>query len=274
VDWAFSVGADGVGTGMVSEVLRLTVQERFELTEKLVEYTDGRGAVFASVGAENTPQAIAFAQQAQRAGCDAVMAIPPVASSLTTDELLDYFVAIAEAIDLTVVVQDASGYVGQSIPHTVCLELLERIGPQRIVFKPEAAPAGPNLSRLRDATGGRARVFEGSGGVQLVDGFRRGIVGTMPGVDLLDGVVMLWRALAHGDEATAYRLYFPICALVTLQMQAGLDSFLEIEKHLLVRRGLFASTRRRPPREWELDSETAEEVDRLFAILRHELATG
>jgi dihydrodipicolinate synthase/N-acetylneuraminate lyase len=110
--------------------------------------------------------------------------------------------------------------------------------------------------------------------VHLIDCFRRGIVGTMPGVDLLDGVVALWRALERDDEATAYRLYFPICALVTLQLQAGLDGFLAIEKHLLVRRGLFASARRRRPYQWELDTETADEADRLFAMLKHELATG
>lgn len=274
VDWVFSVGADGLGTGMVSEVLRLTIDERYELTEKLVEYTDGRGAVFASVGAESTQQAIALAQHAERAGCDAVMVIPPVVSALSTDHLRDYFIAIAEAIGITVIVQDASGYVGQSIPHSVCLELLDRFGAERVVFKPEASPTGPSLSALRDATDGRARVFEGSGGVHLIDCFRRGIVGTMPGVDLLDGVVALWRALERDDEATAYRLYFPICALVTLQLQAGLDGFLAIEKHLLVRRGLFASARRRRPYQWELDTETADEVDRLFAMLKHELATG
>ena len=273
VDWVFAAGADGIGTGMVSEVLKLTVDERFALTERLVQYTDGRGAVFASVGAESTPQAVDFARQAQSAGCDAVMAIPPVVSPLATDQLRDYFVTIAEAIDITVIVQDASGYVGQSIPHEVCLQLLERFGPERVVFKPEASPTGPNLSALRDATEGAARAFEGSGGVHLVDCFRRGVAGTMPGVDLLDGIVALWRALERDDEATAYRLYFLICALVTLQLQAGLDGFLAIEKHLLVRRGLFTSTRRRRPYQWDLDDETAEEVDRLFAMLQHELRT-
>jgi 4-hydroxy-tetrahydrodipicolinate synthase len=155
---------------------------------------------------------------------------------------------------------------------SVYLDLLERYGPEKIVFKPEAAPIGPSLSALRDATGGRARIFEGSGGVLLVDSFRRGIAGTMPGVDLLDGVVGLWRALSANDDATAYRLSFPISAIVTLQLQAGLDGFLAIEKYLLVKRGLFASARRRPPYAWELDAETAAEVDRLFEILKVELS--
>src|SRR5215213_9867661 len=211
VDWSFAVGADGIGTGMVSETLKLTADERHALARMLVEFVAGRVPVF---------------------------------------------------------VQDASGYVGQSIPIPVCVKLLERYGSDKILFKPEAAPNGPTLSALRDATGGRATMFEGSGGIFLIDSFRRGIAGTMPGMDLLDGVGAVWKALQRGDEAAAYRVYFPVCALVSLQLQAGLDGFLAVEKHLMVKRGLFPSARRRKPYGWELDGETAQEVDRLFAQLQ------
>jgi len=167
-----------------------------------------------------------------------------------------------------VIVQDASGYVGQAIPLEVYVQLLDRYGADKILFKPEAAPIGPNLSLLRDATAGRAKIFEGSGGILLIDSYRRGIVGTMPGMDLLDGIVSLWNALERGDDAAAYAVYFPICALVALQLQAGLDGFLAIEKYLLVKRGLWSSERRRAPYTWSLDDETAREVDRLFALLQ------
>ena len=114
--------------------------------------------------------------------------------------------------------------------------------------------------------------MEGSGGIMLIDCFRRGICGTMPGVDLLDAVVAIWSALQSGDEQRAYRVYFPLCAIVTLQLQGGLDGFLAIEKHLMVRRGLFSTTHRRRPYRWELDSETAAEVDRLFQHLQAALS--
>ena len=110
-------------------------------------------------------------------------------------------------------------------------------------------------------------MFDGSGGVLLIDAYRRGVSGTMPGVDLLDGIVALWQALLDKDEPLAYRIYFPICALVALQMQAGLDGFLAIEKYIMVKRGLFASDRRRVPNAWNLDPETAAEVDRLLVML-------
>ncbi len=268
VEWAFAQGADGIGTGMVSETFRLTADERVRLTELLVESAAGRGPVFAAVGAESTKQALLFARAAERAGCDAVMAVPPLAARLAEPQLVDHFRALADGVSIPLIVQDASGYVGQAIPLGAYLDLLDRYGPDKVLFKPEAAPNGPNISALRDVTGGRARIFEGSGGIFLIDSFRRGVAGTMPGVDLLDGVVAVWQALKQGDEETAYRAYYPVCAIVALQLQAGLDGFLAIEKHLLVKRGLFPTARRRKPHGWDLDAETAAEVDRLFDRLQ------
>jgi dihydrodipicolinate synthase/N-acetylneuraminate lyase len=271
IDFAYATGADGMGTGMVSELLRLSDEERTGLIGDIVQFSDGRGAIFAGVGAETTCQAIRYAQAAEAAGCDAVMATPPMLTRLSRSALLDHYRALAEAVNLPVIVQDASGYVGQSVPLDVYVELLGRFGSEKILFKPEASPIGPNVSVLRDATTGRARIFEGSGGISLVDSFRRGIVGTMPGMDLLDGIVALWRALERGDDEAAYRIYFPVCALVALQLQAGLDGFLAIEKYLLVKRGIFTCAARRTPHGWSLDEETRWEVDRLFAKLQSAL---
>jgi len=273
VDWIFMTGAHGLGTGMVSEVLRLSHEERRRLAALLVQSAAGRGPVFMSVGAESGTAARAHAVAAEEAGCDAVMAVPPLTTALPAAALVEYFHGIATAVTVPLIVQDASAYVGQSIPLAVHAELLDRHGPEKILFKPEAAPLGPNLSRLRDSTAGRARIFEGSGGILLVDSFRRGICGTMPGVDLLDGVVALWNALVAGEgDDVIYRLSLPICALVAIQMQAGLDGFLAVEKYLLVKRGIFRSDRRREPYGWSLDDETAREVDRLFARLMEAVA--
>ena len=272
LDWAFATGANGCGTGMVSEILRLTTAERAQLGHLIPEIVDGRGPVFASCGAENTAQAVTWAKEAEAAGNDALMAIPPTLTGLPAPEVQDYFTAIAEATDLPIIVQDASAYVGQAIPLEVHVNLLGKFGPDKILFKPEAAPLGPNLSALRDATGGEARIFEGSGGILLIDSFRRGITGTMPGMDLLDGIVEIWRALNAGEEARAYEVHFPISALTALQMQAGLDGYLAVEKYLLKQRGLFATEYRRRPYKWELDGETRAEVGRLFDRLRAVLA--
>jgi 2-keto-3-deoxy-L-arabinonate dehydratase len=271
VDWAFEVGCDGVCAAMVSEVLRLTIEERVALTNRLVEMVDDRGAVIISVGAESVHQAVELGLVADSAGASAVMAIPPTSCTLSRDALWAYYSGIAEQVELPLIVQDASSYVGSAMSIDFQAHLLDHFGCEKILFKPEAPPIGPNLSALRNRTEGRAKIMDGSGGILLMDAYRRGITGTMPGTDLLDGIVALWRALEAKDEQTAYRIYFPICALVALQMQAGLDGFLAIEKYLLVKRGIFTNARRRQPYSWELDEETRQEVDILFSRLMKEL---
>jgi 4-hydroxy-tetrahydrodipicolinate synthase len=261
IDWAYSVGAHGVCTGMVSEVLRLTESERVTLNAKMAEFSAGRGAVIAAASAESTKGAIHYAKSAEKAGCSAVMVIPPINSAFPERAIWDYFTAIADAVAIPVIVQDASSYVGHAIPISFYVRLLDHYSPEKILFKPEASPVGPNLSALRDASGGRARIYDGSGGMLLVDAYRRGIAGTMPGTDLLDGIVGLWHALKASDQAAIDRFAAPISAIVALQLQAGLDGFLAIEKYILRKRGLFPNERRRQPFGWELDDETRGLVD-------------
>jgi 2-keto-3-deoxy-L-arabinonate dehydratase len=268
IDWAFDTGADGIVVAMVSEILRLSKRGRCELASLVCEAAKERGFVVISVGAESAAEAVEFAKHAEGLGASAVMAIQPVVTSLGNLAAEDYFAKIANSISLPLVVQDASSYVGAPIDLSVYLNLLEQFGVERIYFKPEARPLGPNVSKLRDATHGKARIFEGSGGINLVDCYRRGIVGTMPGTDLLDGIVALWNALEAGDEWRIYQLSLPISALVALELQAGLDGFLAIEKYLLVKRGLFDNAIQMPPISWELDPETRAEVDRLFARIQ------
>jgi len=272
IDWALENKADGVCAAMVSEWLRLTHRERRQYMRVMVDGTAGRGCVIASVGAESTREATELARAAEDAGCHAVMAIPPITVRLPEREAESYYRRIAQATSLPLILQDASGYVGRPLSVELMARLLDAFGPDKILFKPEAEPIGPNLSALRDATAGQARILDGSGGVFLIDAYRRGTVGTIPAVDLLAAIVALWSALETGDDRRAYEVYFPLAALVTLQMQAGLEGFLAIEKYLLVKQGVLPSDRRRGPVGWSLDEETAREVDRLYACLEEVVA--
>jgi dihydrodipicolinate synthase/N-acetylneuraminate lyase len=264
VAWLYEHGADGITMAMVSEVLRLSTDEREALAEAACRFGRER-AVVISVGAESTALAVRFARHAEQAGATAVMAIPPVSVGVGQDELIGYYTRIIEAIRIPVIVQDASGYVGKPMPIAMQAALLEQFGPERVQYKPEASPIGPKLSELRDATGGKARIFEGTGGIALVDTFKRGVIGTMPGADTIRGLVPLWRALQAGDEKKINAINGPLCSLIA--MQTSLDGFLAVEKHLLVRQGVFRNTIVRGPVGFTLDEESRCEVDRLFDLM-------
>ncbi len=264
IEWLYDRGADGIVMAMVSEVLRLSSEEREQLAQAACRFGRRRGAVVISVGAESTRVAERYARQAESVGAHAVMAIPPVSIGVGETELLRYYGRILASVKIPVIVQDASGYVGRPLSTEVQARILQEHG-DRVLFKPEATPIGPKLSALRDATGGAARVFEGTGGIALVDSYRRGIVGTMPGADLIDGIVGLWRALEGGDEARIYRLSLPISSIIAVQN--SLDAFLAVEKYLLVKQGVFRNAVVRGPVGFTLDDETRREVDRLFDLL-------
>jgi len=260
--WLFEQGSDGIVLAMVSEVLRLSDRERDHLATLACRFAAGKGPAVISVGAESSRIAEGHARHAESCGAGALMAIPPVSIAVEEGELLTYYRRLLEVVAIPVIVQDASGYVGRPMSIAFQARLLDEFGPDRVLFKPEASPIGPRLSALRDATGGRAQIFEGTGGIALVDSYQRGICGTMPGADLITAIVPLWRALQAGDIATAARIHEPLSALISLQ--TSLDGFLAVEKHLLCRQGIFRNEIVRGPRGFILDEETRREVDRLF----------
>ncbi len=263
LDWLFDNGVDGIVMAMVSEILRLSSEERETLAvAACTAARDNGGTCTISVGAESSRLAVRYATHAERAGATAVMAIPPVSVGVSESELNDYYRRILDAISLPVVVQDASSYVGSAMSIEFQAGLMNEFGADRVLFKPEASPFGPRLSALRDATGGEARIFEGSGGISVVDSYRRGIAGTMPGADLIKVLVPLWKALEAGDFARASRIHGPLASLVSIQ--SSLDGFLAVEKHLLVKQGIFQNEMIRGPVGFRLDPETRAEVDRLF----------
>jgi dihydrodipicolinate synthase/N-acetylneuraminate lyase len=263
--WVLDQGVAGLTTGMVSEILRLSDAERRRLSEVVVGVARDYGALSViSCGAESSDVAVAHARHAERAGADAVMAIAPVSTALDDEGLFSYFAQLAESTSISLVVQDASGYVGHPLGIEVQVRLLDAYG-ARLYFKPEAPPIGQRLSALRDATGGEARIFEGSGGAALVDSFRRGVVGTMPGAEVCWAVQRMWDALLTGDWSLAYDISGPLALLINLQ--TSIDSFVAVEKHILQRQEVIGSTKARGAVNYVLDCETREEIDRLVERL-------
>lgn len=265
IDWLYEQDVDGLVIAMVSEVLRLTEQERRQMTELVCRVSGTRGPVIVSVGTESTFASCELARHAEAVGAGAVMAIPPLSIAVTEDQLRLYYERIIESISIPVIVQDASGYVGQPMSIEFQARLCRDYGP-RVQFKPEAAPIGPRLSELRQATDGAARIFEGSGGNVLVDSYRRGIVGTMPGADLIDAIVALWRALESNNTAVVQRIDLALRPLMALL--SSLDSYLAVEKYLLVRRGIFRNSTIRGPVGYVLDEQTQRAVERHFQALQ------
>jgi dihydrodipicolinate synthase/N-acetylneuraminate lyase len=266
VDWVASHGVCAVATGMVSEILRMSIQERKILTETLcVSAIQNNILAIPSCGTETIKETIQLALHAESWGASAVMINPPISTSLSDAGFQQFFSEVFRAISIPIIVQDASGYVGKPIGLDTLHALFDQFE-SRIYFKPEAVPIGQRLSNLRDITNGKARIFEGTGGANVVDSYSRGIIGTMPGADLVWASVALWKALEQDNWPLINKIGGAIAALVNLM--PNLDAYIAIEKHLLMKQRVFLGITKKQPTGFILDQETRDEAERIFDYLR------
>lgn len=265
IDWLIDNNVDGFVLAMVSEVLRLAAHERRELAQSVLAASNGRVPLVTSVGAESTRIATQLAQWAEADGAAAVMATPPSAFAPLSSEVAKYYMSIIESVSIPVIVQDASNYVGHLLEISLYVDLIDKYGEDRVQFKPEAKPVADRLQQLIDASGARARVFEGQGGADLMDTHPIGIVGTMPGAEIPWALVALWNALESRDMKRAAEIHAPIAKMVSYQ--TTLDSYVAVEKYLLVKQGIFTNQHQRGPVSFILDNSVTEVIDTAYAEL-------
>jgi 4-hydroxy-tetrahydrodipicolinate synthase len=266
IEWLLECGIDGAVLAMVSEVLRFSAEDRRKQWQLVLKIIDGRIPVVASVGAESTYIATSLAKWAEIDGAAAVMATPPSAFATLSNEIKDYYVAIIESVKIPVIVQDASNYLGQPLDISLYVDLIDKYGAERVQFKPEAKPVKERLEMLRDASGGRALVFEGQGGVDLLDTYPIGIVGTMPGAEVPWALVALFKALKENNWDRARSIHTPLAKLISYQ--TTLDAYVAVEKYLLVKQGIFTSARQRGPVGFILNNKMKLEIDVAFDQLK------
>ena len=265
IDWLIKCGSNGAVLAMVSEVLRFSASERRKQWQLSLEYLSDRIPLVVSVGAESSAIAVGLAKDAQKDGATAVMATPPSAFVASADEVKNYYQRIIEAVDITVIVQDASNYLGAPIELDTYVELIDKYGDERVQFKPEAKPVKDRLTQLNKISNNRARVFEGQGGIDLLDTHPLGVKGTMPGAEVPWAIVGLWNALEKKDLSTAKAIHTPLAKLISYQ--TTLDAYVAVEKYLLVKQGVFVNTNQRGPVGFKLDVLTKSKIDLAYSEL-------
>jgi 4-hydroxy-tetrahydrodipicolinate synthase len=101
LEWLIDAGIHAVlVNGTCGEFYALELEEREQLTERFVEWVDGRIPVFVGVMHTSTAIAVRLAQHAERAGATSVMSVSPYYSSPPEREVLQYFRDIAESVQI------------------------------------------------------------------------------------------------------------------------------------------------------------------------------
>ena len=105
VDWQVAQGTQGVvPVGTTGESPTLSHAEHHRVVEVAVEAAGGRVPVIAGAGSNCTEEAIGFARHAKAAGADAVLVVTPYYNKPTQEGLFLHFSAIADAVDIPLVI--------------------------------------------------------------------------------------------------------------------------------------------------------------------------
>ena len=115
--------------GTTGEAPTTSDAEKADLVRAVVDAVDGRALVLAGVGTFDTTHTIQLADQAAKAGADALLVVTPYYSKPPQAGLLAHFGAVADASELPVVLYDIPGRTGTPIqPETmIALAAHERI---------------------------------------------------------------------------------------------------------------------------------------------------
>lgn len=130
LDWQIAEGTDSVViVGTTGESPTVNYAEHCALIEAAVTHVAGRIPVVAGTGANSTAEAIELAQFAANAGADAHLSVVPYYNKPTQEGLYQHFKAIAEAVDLPLILYNVPGRTVADMSNDTILRLaqLERV---------------------------------------------------------------------------------------------------------------------------------------------------
>jgi 4-hydroxy-tetrahydrodipicolinate synthase len=110
VEWQIQEGSHGlVPCGTTGESPTLSHEEHKRVVELCVEVAKGRVPVIAGTGSNSTAEAIELTKHAKRAGADGALVVTPYYNKPTQDGLLLHYRAIADAVEIPILIYNIPG---------------------------------------------------------------------------------------------------------------------------------------------------------------------
>lgn len=242
VDYAIACGAAAlIVPAVASEVERLSDIERKLIVKTVVEAAEARVSVIVGASSPDLSECIAHARYGRDCGCRAMLVQAP---SGTETEIHDFFVELCKHVELDLILQDLD-WNGSGLT----LEFIERLSaslPRLRCIKVETRNACPKYTQILDRSKGRLSVAGGWAVMQMMEALDRGVHALMPESSMVRIYERIRRLHAGGEREKAWLLYerlLPVLAFSNQQLEISIHFF----KRLLLRRGIFTTSRVRRP---------------------------
>lgn len=155
VDWQIAEGIHFlVPCGSTGEAATMTGAEHRRVVEIVVEQTRKRVPVVAGAGSNDTRKAIDVSREMKAVGADMLLHVSPMYNKPPQRGIVAHFRAIADAVDLPIIVYNVPGRTGSNIEAKTSLTLAEH---PRIVAVKEASG---NLGQIMDVIRGAPAGFQ------------------------------------------------------------------------------------------------------------------
>ena len=159
IEWQLANGTNGiVPCGTTGESATLTNDEHHRVIRLSVEVVKGRVPVIAGTGSNSTDEAISLTRHAKEAGADGALLITPYYNKPTQEGLYRHYKAVAEAVDMPLVLYHLPGRTGVNMwPTTVA----RRAVMKNIVGIKEGSGSVQQASEIAQTCGDRLTVLSG-----------------------------------------------------------------------------------------------------------------
>ena len=126
IDWHIAEGTACIGVvGTTGESPTVDVPEHCEIIRVAVEHAAGRVPIMAGAGANSTREAIELSKFAREVGADCTLQVVPYYNKPTQEGIYRHFRAIAEAVDIPVVLYNVPGRTVADMLHDTVLRLTQ-----------------------------------------------------------------------------------------------------------------------------------------------------
>lgn len=146
--------------GTTGESSTMTHEEHLETIKYTVEKVNKRIPVIAGTGSNCTETAIYLSKEAEKVGADGLLLVSPYYNKSTQKGLIAHYTAIAEAVNIPIILYNIAGRTGVNIQPETIAYLVKNV--ENIVGVKEASGNISQVAEIAALTEGKCDIYSGN----------------------------------------------------------------------------------------------------------------